>query len=211
MFELSQLRCFVAVAEELHFGRAAVRLNMTQPPLSRQIQVLEHALGVAVLERTTRTVRLTAAGRHFLPEAQRLLRLAEGAALAVKRVADGDAGSVRLGFTAGSSYAFLPWLVGLVARRLPDVALVLREMVTADQMAALAAGRLDAGLVRLPVDRRSIDMVRVAQDRMLLAVPAAHPLAVRPKAPSLHELGAESVIMYSPEEGRFFHDLVVRI
>ena len=81
MFDLSQLRCFVTVAEELHFGRAAVRLNMTQPPLSRQIQVLEHIVEAPLLDRTSRSVRLTPAGRSFLPEARRILKLAEIATL----------------------------------------------------------------------------------------------------------------------------------
>src|ERR671927_1060825 len=97
MFDLNQLRCFVTVAEELHFGRAASRLNMTQPPLSRQIQVLEHILDAALLERTSRSVRLTPAGRTFLPEARRILRLAESATLATRRIASGEAGSVTVG------------------------------------------------------------------------------------------------------------------
>ena len=91
MFELSQLRCFVAVAEELHFGRAAARLNMTQPPLSRQIQILERVLDVVLLARSNRTVKLTPAGQSFLSEARRLLKLAESAALLAKRVANGKA------------------------------------------------------------------------------------------------------------------------
>src|SRR5690349_1933379 len=102
MFELSQLRCFVAAAEELHFGRAAERLHMTQPPLSRQIQMLERILGVQLLERTSRVVRLTPAGRGFLPEAQYILRLAEGATAATRRIASGDSGSVTIGFTAAA-------------------------------------------------------------------------------------------------------------
>ena len=87
MFEFSQLRCFLAVAEDLHFGRAAQRMNMTQPPLSRQIQLLEHELGVTLLERSSRAVKLTPAGRTFLPEAKQMLRLAEGAIVSAKRVA----------------------------------------------------------------------------------------------------------------------------
>src|SRR4029079_12536513 len=91
-FELLQLRCFVAAAEELHFGRAAARLHMTQPPLSRQLQILERILGVKLLERTSRAVRLTPAGRTFLPEARRILQLADSAAVSTRRTSDGEAG-----------------------------------------------------------------------------------------------------------------------
>src|SRR5690606_25154416 len=130
MFELSQLRCFVAVAEELHFGRAAQRLNMTQPPLSRQVQLLERILGVVLLDRTSRSVRLTPAGRSFLIEARRILRLAETASLTTRRIASGEEGRVAIGFTAASGYSFLPQLVELSRTRLPGVDLALREMVT---------------------------------------------------------------------------------
>jgi len=104
MFELSQLRCFVAVAEELHFGRAAERLHMTQPPLSRQIRLLEHQIGTPLFERSSRSVRLTAAGRSFLPDAARILRLADEAAATARRVAAGAAGSLAIGFTASVGY-----------------------------------------------------------------------------------------------------------
>ena len=102
MFEISQLRCFVAVAEELHFSRAAERLNMPQPPLSRQIRLLEHSVGVALLERTSRSVTLTAAGAAFLPEAARILRLAQEAAVKARRTASGEQGSLTIGFSAAS-------------------------------------------------------------------------------------------------------------
>jgi len=102
VFDLSQLRCFVTVAEELHFGRAATRLNMTQPPLSRQIQVLEHIIDAPLLERTSRSVRLTPAGRSFLPEARRILKLAESAAQVARRIAMGKTGSLKIGFTAAA-------------------------------------------------------------------------------------------------------------
>src|SRR3954451_15633126 len=96
MFEIMQLRCFVTVAEELHFGRAAVRLNMTQPPLSRQIQVLEHIIDAPLLERTSRSVKLTPAGRSFLPEARRILTMAESAAQAARRIASGKTGALKI-------------------------------------------------------------------------------------------------------------------
>src|SRR5919206_4230100 len=147
MFDLNQLRCFVTVAEELHFGRAAARLNMTQPPLSRQIQVLEHIIDAPLLERTSRSVRLTPAGRTFLPEARRILRLAESAVASTKRIARGEAGSIAIGFTAASGYSFLPRLITASRSRFPDVDLVLKEMVTADQLEALAAHRIDVGLL----------------------------------------------------------------
>ncbi len=145
MFELSQLRCFVAVAEELHFGRAAARLNMTQPPLSRQIQILERILGVKLLQRGNRLVRLTPAGQSFLTEARLILKLTESAALLARRVAEGKAGSVNIGFTAASSYSYVPELVAACRQQLPDVELILKEMVSGDQLKRLGAGEIDIG------------------------------------------------------------------
>ena len=120
MFDLSQLRCFVTVAEELHFGRAAARLNMTQPPLSRQIQVLEHIIDAPLLERTSRSVRLTPAGRSFLPEARRILKLAESASQVAQRIAKGKTGSLKIGFTAAAAYGYLPELIAACRARLPE-------------------------------------------------------------------------------------------
>ena len=203
MFEFSQLRCFLAVAEDLHFGRAAQRVNMTQPPLSRQIQLLEHELGVALFERTSRAVKLTPAGRTFLPEAKQMLRLAEGAVISAKRVARGESGSVTLGFTPGSSYAFLPRLAAIALEEMPDVDLVLKEMDSDDQMEALGAGRLDAGAVRLPVDRRGIELACVMREPILLAVCEGHPLA-ESNAPSLRDLERAAVYHVLAERGTVF-------
>jgi DNA-binding transcriptional LysR family regulator len=180
---------------------------MTQPPLSRQIQLLEHELGVALFERTSRAVKLTTAGRTFLPEAKQMLRLAEGAVISAKRVARGESGSVTLGFTPGSSYAFLPRLAAIALEEMPDVDLVLKEMDSDDQMEALGAGRLDAGAVRLPVDRRGIELACVMREPILLAVCEGHPLAGS-NAPSLRDLERAPFIMYSPSEGRYFYDLM---
>ena len=114
MLSLARLSCFVAVAEELHFGRAAERLQMTQPPLSRQIQKLEKSVGARLLERDNRRVELTGAGVAFLDEAHRLLNLVEGAGDLARRVDAGAAGVVRLGFTAVSAISIL----GPLLRRL---------------------------------------------------------------------------------------------
>jgi DNA-binding transcriptional LysR family regulator len=210
MYELSQLRCFVAVAEDLHFGHAAARLHMTQPPLSRQVQLLELALDVRPLERNSRSVRLTPAGRAFLPEARRILRLAEEAALVAKRVARGEAGSVTIGFTAGASYDFVPRLVSLASAELPDVDLVLKELVTRDQLEALSSNRIDVGLVRLPVDRRGLELVCVAREPLLIGLPSGHPLATG-RDLTIRDIDRQPFIMYSPGEGRYFYDLLASV
>lgn len=208
-FDLNQLRCFVAVAEELHFGRAAERLNMTQPPLSRQIQILERILDVTLLERTSRSVRLTPAGASFLPEARRILRLADSAALMTRRVAAGQAGSVRIGFTAASAYSHLPALVSACLTELPDIDLSLKEMVSSAQIAALGAGEIDAALLRPPIPL-GMERLRVAAEQMLAAVPVEHPLAQR-ESLGLADFADRPFIMYAPYEARYFHDLVAEL
>jgi len=207
MFDLNQLRCFIAVAEELHFGRAAMRLNMTQPPLSRQIQVLEHIVEAPLLERTSRAVRLTPAGRSFLPEAKRILKLADGAARVARRIALGMTGSLKIGFTAAAAYGFLPDLIAVCRSRLPDVDLSLKEMVSGEQLEALSTGLLDVGLLRPPVARPELAVRRVVAEPLLAAVPSAHPLA-QAETVSLKDLDGEAFIMYSPYESRYFHDLL---
>jgi DNA-binding transcriptional LysR family regulator len=210
MFDLGQLRCFVAVADELHFGRAAERLNMTQPPLSRQIQILERILDVSLLVRTSRSVRLTPAGQSFLIEARHILGLAESSALLVKRVANGKAGSVRIGFTATSAYSYLPSLVAACKAHLPDVALSLKEMVSGEQLKRLLSGEIEIGLMRPPLPRSGIASFRVTAEPLLAALPQGHHLAAS-KTLELEQLAAEPFIMYAPYEARYFHDLVVEL
>ena len=210
MFELGHLRCFVAVAEELHFGRAAARLNLTQPPLSRQIQLLEHALEVRLLDRTSRSVSLTRAGHNFLPEARRLLRLAEGAALAARRTASGEAGSITLGFTAASGYDFLPRLITDFRAAAPDIDLVLKEMVSADQLESLTSSRIDVGLVRPPFNRREFFSLCVVREPLLLAVPTGHRFASE-ETVSVSDLDRQPFVTYSPYEARYFYDLLATI
>ncbi|MNU29618.1 Hca operon transcriptional activator [compost metagenome] len=207
MFELSQLRCFVAVAEELHFGRAATRLNMTQPPLSRQVQLLERILGVVLLDRTSRSVRLTPAGRAFLIEARRILRLAESASLATRRIASGEAGRVAIGFTAASGYSFLPKLVELARERLPSVDLALREMVTGEQIEALLTGRIDLGLIRPPLNRPEFDKLRVMTEPLVAALPSGDPRLDK-SVVSLSDFDALPMIMYAPEGAGYFHGML---
>ena len=210
MFDLKQLRCFVAVGEELHFGRAAKHLHMTQPPLSRQIQMLEQELKTELLSRTSRSVRLTPAGRFFLPEARRILALTESAASATQRIAKGESGLIRMGFTATSSYSFLPRLLAQFHATDKGVGVVLNEMVTRQQMEALHANRIDFGLVRPPIDRRDLGVACVAREPLLLAVSSNHRFATGP-APSMLDLADEPFITFSPVDGRYFYELIERM
>ncbi|MCP1743156.1 DNA-binding transcriptional LysR family regulator [Bradyrhizobium japonicum] len=210
MFDLNQLRCFVTVAEELHFGRAAARLNMTQPPLSRQIQVLEHIIDAPLLERTSRSVRLTPAGRSFLPEARRILKLAESASQVARRIALGKTGSVKIGFTAAAAYGFLPELVAACRAKLPEVDFSLKEMVSGDQFEALTSGQIDAGLLRPPIARPELTSRRVVAEPLLAAIPKKHPLA-NAESITIKDFDDQPFVMYSPYESRYFHDLLVAL
>ncbi|GAA3733185.1 LysR substrate-binding domain-containing protein [Plantactinospora mayteni] len=209
MFSLDQLRGFVAVAEERNFGRAADRLRMTQPPLSRQVQKLERAVGVDLLIRTSRSVELTPAGRVFLDEARRLLSLAAAAPLLAQRAAHGSRGVLRVGFTATAALSVLGEWVKFLDDQLPEVHRVLREMVTGRQIEALLAEEIDIGLIRGAPDGAALAQMLVHTESLLLAVPRGHPLTRLGRAPGLADIGGSSVVTYSPVEARYFHDLVV--
>lgn len=211
MFTLAQLTGFVAVAEELHFTRAAERLNMTQPPLSRQIQLLENELGVQLLDRTNRTVRLTPAGRSFLIEARRILHQSEHAALAVRRVSTGEAGAIAVGFTAASAYSALGSLLETARTALPGVEILLRELVTRDQLGALGEGSLDLGLARPSATGPDLVSRPAVREGLVAALPAAHRLAAGTGPMRLADCTGEDFLMYSPIEARYFHELLVSV
>lgn len=210
MFELSQLRCFVAAAEELHFGRAAQRLNMTQSPLSRQIQLLERILGVSLLERTSRNVALTPAGRVFLIEARRIVRLAESAALSARRVANGDTGKVAIGFTAVSGYSLIPQIVAQARIALPNIDLELREMVSSEQTDALLTGMIDIGFVRPPIVRSEFDSTPILSEPLVVALPAGDPRQSR-SALEPRDFDGQPLIMYSRQGAGYFHHMLLRL
>jgi len=207
MLEIMQLRCFVAVGEELHFGRAAERLAMTQPPLSRHIKLLEHQVGTQLLLRTNRVVRFTAAGKAFFPQAVRILRLADEAATTARRVAAGARGSLAIGFTAAFGYGLLPEMVRRLHQHVPEVALTLKEMVTNEQVAALESGQLDVGLMRPHRPHASLQSVLLQREALMLAIPKAQ--ARRwPREPTLASLHGQRFISYSPYEAGYFNQLV---
>lgn len=210
MFSLDQVKAFVAVAEELHFGRAADRLNMTQPPLSRQIQRLERSIGARLLERDNRRVALTDAGRAFLTEARRMLAIVEGAGDLARRVDQGAVGTLRLGFTAVSAIGMLGALLSRLSEELPGVDVILHERVTPGQVDGLLRGELDLGLGRPPFDSEALDSRVVFREPLCAVVPSDHRLAAvgRPLTPA--DFSNEPVISYSPTQSRYFHELTVR-
>jgi DNA-binding transcriptional LysR family regulator len=204
--DLTQLACFVAVAEELHFGRAAERLCMTQPPLSRQIQLLEHSLGLKLFERTSRTVRLTTAGSVFLVDAMRLLNLAEQAVTTAQRTSRGESGQVTVGFTSVMGFDLMPRLIASGQRKLPDINIVLKEMVTIDQLEALENNVIDVGFLWPLTCRLHLKYQTVFRDPLVVIMPSDHPLASR-SGIALSDLNALPFIMYS-SRGRYFYNLV---
>jgi DNA-binding transcriptional LysR family regulator len=208
-FTLEQLRGFVAVAEELHFGRAAARLRMTQPPLSRQIQKLERVVGAQLLERDNRGVQLTAAGQVFFAEATRLLSLASSAPELARRVSSGSRGVVRIGFTAASTYGTLGRLLNDVGSAVPDIELDLQEMVTREQIASLVNEEVDLGLARPPFDAETFGSRLLLREPLLVAVPAGHRLLALAPDVVASDLAGEPVVMHSPTKARYFYDLVV--
>jgi DNA-binding transcriptional LysR family regulator len=211
MFTLDQARSFIAVAEELHFGRAALRLNMTQPPLSRQIQKLEREVRVDLLERDKRKVVLTAGGRAFLEEARKLVAAADRAPNTARRMAEGSAGIIRLGFTAASGYSLLGPILREIAEALPGVDVELQELVTSEQVQALSHGDLDLGLARPPFDTDRFQSHLLFSEDLRLAVPSGHPLDALRRPVTAADLRDTPLIMHSPTKARYFYDLAVRL
>jgi DNA-binding transcriptional LysR family regulator len=178
--ELRHLRYFRAVGEELHFGRAAERLHIAQPPLSQQIRQLERELGVPLLTRTTRIVELTPAGRAYLQRTVEILDAVDEAGTQARRIAAGVEGRVAIGCVGSATYSLLPRLVRTLGESLPGVEVSVRgEMLAPAQLSAVRAGDIDLALLRPPVDGEGLATETVRRDRLLVALPADHPLAGR--------------------------------
>ena len=206
--ELRHLRYFVAVAEELHFGRAAERLHIAQPPLSRQIRDLERELDAPLFERVPRGVELTPAGRAFLPEARLVLAQAERAQRTVRRAARGEIGRLRVGFVEAAADApTLPEVLGFFRMHLPDIGVSLFEMDTAEQAEALRAERIDLGVLDSPpADAdRWLHVEPVYTDPMVAALPDGHRLAGRTRL-TLGDLAAEPFVFFSRLSAPALHD-----
>ncbi|MHC1788009.1 LysR substrate-binding domain-containing protein [Solidesulfovibrio sp.] len=193
--ELRDFECFVAVAEELHFGRAALRLAMCQPPLSQRIKALETELGTRLLARTSRQVALTPAGEAFLGRARTVLELAGAAGDEARRVGSGLAGKLTVGFVNPAMDAFLAEALARFRQAAPEVELALGEMPTREQTERLAGGRLDIGFFRLAgQDMAGAAVTPISREPYILALPAGHALEARPRT-ALTDLDGQPLIV----------------
>lgn len=195
--ELRHLRYFVAVAEQRHFGRAAERLHMAQPPLSQQIRQLEAELGVTLLSRTTRRVDLTPAGLAYLERARELLAAVDAATDEARRIAAGRTGRLAVGCVGSATYSLLPALAKALRAELPDVEFSFRgEMLSPDQAGALREGSLDLALLRPLPDAVDLATVGLRSDRLLVAMPVEHRLADRRRL-RVADLDGEGLVIHA--------------
>ncbi|HET8979237.1 MAG TPA: LysR substrate-binding domain-containing protein [Solirubrobacteraceae bacterium] len=207
--ELRQLRYFVAVAEELHFRRAAARLHISQPPLSQQIAALEGELGVRLLERTRRRVELTAAGEAFLRDARATLAELDVAVSTAKAIDAGLEGVLRVGFVGSALLSIVPAMVQRFRRARPGVEVELRERSTVEQLRAVSTGLIDIGLVRPPIETdETLHTEVVRRERTIAAIPEGHPLAALRRVP-LRRLAAEPLVLFPRRQAPGFHDLLI--
>lgn len=207
--ELRQVRSFLAVAEECHFGRAAARLHIAQPALSQQIKQLEHELGITLFHRSTRRVELTEAGRHLIGYARTLDAEAERARLHMTELATGHAGRVSVGFIGTATYDVLPRVARTVRTQLPQITLELRGELLAPQLAdGLRTGAYDLAVFRPGADTEDFAVTPLRSEPLVAVLPAQHPLAAEPRIP-LEALADETFVIHTAQPRSAMYDRVL--
>ncbi|WP_077321462.1 acetoin biosynthesis transcriptional regulator AlsR [Virgibacillus proomii] len=196
--ELRHLRYFIVVAEELHFGKAALRLQMTQPPLSQQIKQLESEIGVTLLNRSKRNVQLTAAGRVFLKQIKEGLSQIDHAVDMAQRTARGELGKLVIGFVGSATYEIMPPIIRHYRNQFPSVKIELRELSTLYQVNALLNGHIDIGVLHPPLENDKLKVNTVRKSHCVLALPKQHPLTQKNQV-YLKDLEKESLIIIAKE------------
>ncbi|KOC90491.1 LysR family transcriptional regulator [Winslowiella iniecta] len=211
MPDLRQLRQFVAVAEELHFHRAAKRLNMSQPPLTAAIRKLEEEIGAPLILRENRTAGLTAAGKVLLLEAKRVLQQFDQAIQLTRDTANGHAGHLRLGYVGSALYGRFPEFIRQFRQQFPQIRLELIESTSSQQISLIRNGSLDIALVIPPIsEAEDFRLLPFDSDRLAIAIARGHPLAAHP-ALTLAELKDEDFVLWPAREGRGFYHRVVKL
>jgi len=213
--DLRRIRYFIVLSEELHFGRAAARLNIAQPPLSQQIRVLEDELGARLFERNNRRVELTAAGKALVPEARALIAQAERTGTVAQRAQRGELGELRVGFTGSAAFStVIPQLISEYRRRLPGMHLRLQELTTQQQLTAMLERRLEVAFIRSaakPDLPPTLQATRLFEDALVAVLPAQHPLALQGDALSVGALRDEGFVMYPRETRTSVYDQIVSL
>jgi len=208
--ELRHLRYFVAVAEELHFSRAAQRLRIAQPPLSQQIRKLEEHIGCPLFRRNSRMVALTAAGETLLERSRYILRRLDEDLESVRRVGRGEIGTLTVGFIGSAMLTVLPALIGSYRQRFAKVDLRLRELTTSSLVDAIRQGAVDLGFLRDVGPAEDLILETVVAERFVVALSEKHPLAKRKKI-SLVDLKNDSLILFARELGPLAWDKTIAL
>lgn len=208
--DIRSMACFVAVAEELHFRRAAERLHLTQPSLSQRIRALEFEIGTDLFARDRRSVALTPAGRAFLEPARRAIESANAAKEQALRAMRGEVGRLRLGFTAIAFYGVLPEAVQAFRGRYPDVAVELIEMNSPSLEAALTTGTIDLAILHPPLSNPHLAIRELPDEPFVLALPSSHPLAARSEI-RITDLTGEPLLIAPRNIGPSIHDRFIAL
>ncbi|BAY07342.1 LysR family transcriptional regulator [Calothrix sp. NIES-2098] len=209
--ELRHLRYFIAVAEELHFSRAAERLHIAQPPLSQQIQQLEAELGIELFQRKTkRQVQLTEAGQVFLQEAYQILAQLDRAIDLTQRTGRGEKGQLRIGFTSLATYGLLPLILRRFHEQFPEVELVLQELTTTQQEQALKDDRIHVGFAHPPLEDKSLSQECIQQEALIVALLESHPFAQQ-QSIAVRSLADEFFIMFPRHLGSGLYDQIISL
>jgi DNA-binding transcriptional LysR family regulator len=208
--ELRHLRYFTAVAEELHFTRAAARLRIAQPPLSQQIRALETELDAKLFFRTKRRVDLTPAGRLLLEHSRQILSLADRAAHSVGRASRGEVGHLVVALSPPADLLLIPSVLPVFCHRFPDVDLALYSMTEPQQLPAIRDGQVGVGILRLPIEDPHLVVEPVLRERLVVVLPEGHPLTARRRIP-LRALAGEPHIFFRRHLSPRYYDLIVSL
>ena len=209
--ELRHLKYFIAVAEELHFSRAAKRLNMAQPPLSQQIQQLENELGVQLFFRTNRQVKLTDAGKIFLKNAYSIFKDIEKTCIVTRQTAKGKMGAIIVGFTGTATFDILPKLIQSYRTKYPAVMISVQQLNSAVQLELLLKNEINIGIICTNIRNPNLAFNIIRREPFVVALPQKHYLSIKDEPIEVQELSSELFIMTVRSDGETYYDLIIRI
>lgn len=209
--ELRHLRYYIVVAEQLHFGRAAKLLNISQPPLSTQIKHLEEEIGVQLLIRNNKEVRITPAGQHFLEAAKNCITTLDKEIAFTQRIAQGKEGAISIGFSGTMSFHLIPSIVKDFKRSHPGIDIRLQQLTTHNQIVGLIHGTIDVGFLVAPVLDKRIDNITILEEHFVACLPKSHPLATCSQVIDVSKLCDENWVMTPREAGHGYYDAIMSL